>query len=509
MRKATIVWTAAVLLLLGAAAARGEEALCRLPLLPADQTPAAPAGAVLLTAGGRPLAYDAAANTYYIPAGEDQSLPAEITLDLPAGGRGWITERGEDGAFDVYAFVDNGWQMSHAVATALPVLAIDTEAGDLPSDETAGGSLRLFERAADGALRVTASPLTIRLRGNTSRRFPKKSYRVTMVNERGKKQNVSIAGLRSDDDWILNPLYADSSKIREAVSYWLWETINSSGQAAASSRLRYAEVVLNGEYYGLYGVQERVDRKQVGADRQQDILYKVAANRQPEVEELLAWAGDEPCQGIELAFAGSRVLSPWAPAADYMAALTSASSPGNARFDRANVIDYGLWSMLTQARDCHFKNQFIHGQWTAAGYILYHMPWDLNHTLGDLWAGSAEAENYTSYEMLPLVTDDLFQAVFDQNDPAFRQALKARWTALRHGDVTEEAILGYARGLFEALYPAIARDSLRWPSCGMGEGNAANIRDIEDYIRQALPRIDAWVDALETEEERHGQDLDR
>ena len=75
---------------------------------------------------------------------------------------------------------------------------------------------------------------------------------------------------------------------------------------------------------------------------------------------------------------------------------------------------------------------------------------------------------------------------------ALTDALSARWRALRAGPVTEQNILSRANALFEALYPAILRDTARWPACGMGEGSAANIRDIEDYVRAALARLDGY-----------------
>lgn len=180
---------------------------------------------------------------------------------------------------------------------ALPVLSIVTENGRLPNGEDLSARLTLL--LPDGTeFQTISTRIEINERGNTSRRFPKKSYRVKIVDEEGQKQDLSIAGLRSDDDWILNPLYTDTSKIREALAYDLWARMNSSGQAAAGSRMRYAEIYFNGQYWGLYGVQERMDRKQVDADKRGGVLYKVAANDRPTVEELLDCTSPEPLRGL-------------------------------------------------------------------------------------------------------------------------------------------------------------------------------------------------------------------
>ena len=50
------------------------------------------------------------------------------------------------------------------------------------------------------------------------------------------------------------------------------------------------QVFLNGAYWGLYGLQERVDLKQLDGDKRADLLYKVVANDRPTAEELLSCA---------------------------------------------------------------------------------------------------------------------------------------------------------------------------------------------------------------------------
>ena len=315
------------------------------------------------------LPLDSGANTCYIPVDDATRFPLALADGWQAvspdadGAGGCVVERASGDAA----------QPMGVVLTRLPVLCIDTPSGGLPDEDDMPGRIRIYEADRRGGVRCTETPMEINLRGNTSKRFPKKSYRVQLVDEAGGKRKLSIAGLRSDDDWILNPMYSDTSKIREAISYWLWDEINSCGQAAASSAVAYAEVLVNGEYYGLSGVQERVNRKQVGADRQAGILYKVTANDWPTPEELRACESDEACRGIELAFAGAAVRDPWAPAADHMAFLSGEAAPGTARPCADNAVDYMLWSVLVQARDGHFKNQFIHCVPGIGGYTLYRM----------------------------------------------------------------------------------------------------------------------------------------
>ncbi len=400
------------------------------------------------------------------------------------------------------------------VVTGLPVLDICTADGTMPDDDDKAGIMHLFEAGENGQLEQLSVPLSIRLRGNTSRRYPKKSFRISILNEAGEKNKISIAGLRRDDDWILNPMYTDASKIREALAYSLWETMNSCGDAARCSGMAFCEVILNGEYAGLYALQERMDRKQVQADKGTGILYKVDTNVRPEQEKLLVNGKEETCAGMELVFSGSEVDEPWLPAADYIALLEGAEGPCTARLSLQNAVEFTLWAVLTQARDCHYKNQFLHCVWEKEEYVMYRIPWDVNHTFGDYWSGSAEKENYMAYSLAFPAVDDAGVVLLGGGDSAFIQALVNRWTELRAGPIQEEDLLEKANLQFQKLYPAILRDHEKWPESGMGEGNAANIRDIEYFLRENLRAMDRWIDEMRemgepVKEEDNGADLDR
>lgn len=377
-----------------------------------------------------------------------------------------------------------------AAYSTLPVLSISTENGELPGDEMAYGEMILYE---DG--RAQKVRIGIRLRGNTSRRFPKKSYRLIIVDENGEKADLSIAGLRSDDDWILNPMYTDTSKIREALAYELWDVMNSSGQKAQSSRLRHAEIFLNGEYWGLYGVQERIDRKQVDADQRSGVLYKIARLEQPSVQDLLDCQA-EVCGGFEMEFAGAGVEDAWEPAAAYMAFYNGEKSDIPAVPDAQNLIDYGLWMMFVQAHDCHFKNQFVHCVYDADGYTMYKIPWDLNNTFGDIWQNDSPDTNYTWFSLVDFTLDGMFEWLLEANDASVNAAIRERWQHLRATVLQEEAILKRANALFDPIYDALERDTQRWPESGMGDGNAVNILDLEEYISATLLDMDGFVQGL-------------
>ena len=227
-----------------------------------------PSGKVELTLAGAPLPYDAEANAYLIPqSAETEGFDGAVELHREAGYTYYLYPSAAGGKaealsgnveYGIYAVRGDSCRFSRILFTPQTVLCLTADSGELPGEEREEGDLAVYS-IRDGRIVREQAHVEVNERGNTSRRFPKKSYRLHIQNAQGDKHHLDIAGLRSDDDWILNPLYADTSKIRERLGYELWDTFNSSGSRAAASRLVHVEVFLNGAYWGLYGLQERVD----------------------------------------------------------------------------------------------------------------------------------------------------------------------------------------------------------------------------------------------------------
>ncbi|RZK12628.1 MAG: T9SS type A sorting domain-containing protein [Flavobacterium sp.] len=94
----------------------------------------------------------------------------------------------------------------------------------------------------------------IELRGSSSQDLPKKGYGLTTLQaDDTSNNNVSILGMPSENDWILNGLAFDPSLIRDYLSYNL-----SRQMGNYATRTVYCEVVINGDYRGLYLMQEKI-----------------------------------------------------------------------------------------------------------------------------------------------------------------------------------------------------------------------------------------------------------
>jgi spore coat protein CotH len=96
----------------------------------------------------------------------------------------------------------------------------------------------------------------IEMRGNsTQNMFPKKPYLIETRDSLGENLNISLLGMPEDNDWILLASYIDRTLIRDPLAYHL-----SSLTGRWSSRCRFCEVVINGEYLGIYILTEKIKR---------------------------------------------------------------------------------------------------------------------------------------------------------------------------------------------------------------------------------------------------------
>ena len=97
--------------------------------------------------------------------------------------------------------------------------------------------------------------IAIEIHGESSTMFPKKSYRLETQDSLGENNNVSLLGMPKENDWILYGPYSDKSLIRNVLAYRL---SNDIGRYAP--RTRFCELLINGQYMGLYVLTEKIKR---------------------------------------------------------------------------------------------------------------------------------------------------------------------------------------------------------------------------------------------------------
>lgn len=157
--------------------------------------------------------------------------------------------------------------------TDLPVLSLLVGEA-IPDEPKVPARLTFLEPGA----RPRALVLGIELRGDSTLYKPKRSYDLELWRSADGEENlkVRLAGLRTDNDWVLDALYNEPLRVRSFAAFALWSAIASVPHHAAAPlaqpgpRTEPIELFVNGDYRGIYGLVEPIDRKQLRLRQEDD-----------------------------------------------------------------------------------------------------------------------------------------------------------------------------------------------------------------------------------------------
>lgn len=387
------------------------------------------------------------------------------------------------------------------VLTGFPAVCIDkTDPDEIVRKEVHQGRIRCIPLSrADREEEILCS---FHVRGNVSSTLDKRPYKVSLIDRASGKYKTSLGGLREDDDWILNPLYTDSSRVREMTAYALWDQVTALSDAPqATSRMRYVELFLDNSYQGIYGLMEPVDGKQL-ALREGDLLYKIDRwdreypylDLYEEMEgetEILTDRGF-PCVEIRFPKDWDRTAT-WLPMHAYHAFSFRTHDPqtladAGLQTDMDSVVSMSLYCALTHAMDNTWKNSFLTARRTGDGYTLCRTIWDLNYVFGDTFVYAPD-RGYTAFDprtasaYVPLEDSTYDFEAFLRADSSLYDALSAKWAQWREGGVNAETVCAAARKNMELLEAggAMAREMDRWPQ--------------EKTCRESLQEMEEWIRA--------------
>lgn len=109
--------------------------------------------------------------------------------------------------------------------TELPIIQIETP-NKIEKEIKVPASFSISDKNGE----QMSSVVGIRYRGNyTYKMFDKKSYRIEFWTDEEKKEtkDVSLLGLRSDDDWNLNAMPNEPLRARNKTNFDIWRKINT------------------------------------------------------------------------------------------------------------------------------------------------------------------------------------------------------------------------------------------------------------------------------------------
>ncbi len=374
----------------------------------------------------------------------------------------------------------------------LPLILINTHGQTIPDEPRITADMKVINYGPglrnhpDDIPNDYNGRIAIEIHGESSTMFPKKSYRLETQDSLGENNNVSLLGMPKENDWILYGPYSDKSLIRNALIYRL---SNDIGRYAP--RTRFCELLLNGEYMGLYLLTEKIKR-----DKHRVPIKKL----HPEDTQYPGITGgyilrvDKTHPGD---YGWTSMPSPMAPNENYIffqyqyprynempavqkqyirnyillfeSTLNSASftSPteGYAKYiNTGSFIDHLILNETGKNVDAYIFSVYMYKDVDTAGGKLNMGPlWDFNLAFGNVnyLENSQYAPGWTYQDQYRMYW---YRRLME--DPQFVNHLKCRWDTLRQQLLSNDRIQFVIDSLVSVIDEAQVRNFARWPVLG-------------------------------------------
>ncbi len=349
----------------------------------------------------------------------------------------------------------------------------------------------------------------------------KLNYRIKFVNDDSTKMNRRFFGLRNDNSWILDAGQLDFLRIRNRVSSDLWLDMarrpwysDTLKNVRNGSRGQMVEVLLNGEYRGIYNMCEPIDRKQLKLKRydastrtyhgQLWMAYKWT--RTVSMGLPVQRRNDIKWDGFELKYPDYDEIrrANWTVLEDAVWYSYNADQQNRIMdsldyyFDIPVMQDYLIFIATLQALDNESKNIFYACYDKADNPRLTMIPWDLDVCLGQNYAPEVDEPDYIRPDrefdwLYNVPMAGMWNYWLTHNETV------ARYKELRQTVLSTENLVNRYRSAIENLVNcgAAAREEGRWS----GDTDlhkktldlSAEMDYVENWIRQRMPYLDEHI----------------
>lgn len=166
----------------------------------------------------------------------------------------------------ILLFVLLSWQVSFSQvfeSSNLPIVIINTNGNMIVDDPKVLANMKIIDNGKGKRNKITDMAnayngnIGIEYRGSTSQQFPKKPLGLELWDDdKGlKTKDVALFGMPKESDWILFASYNEKSLMHNALTMKL-----AREMGIYAPRTQYVEVILNGEYQGVYVFMEKIKR---------------------------------------------------------------------------------------------------------------------------------------------------------------------------------------------------------------------------------------------------------
>ena len=424
--------------------------------------------------------------------------------------------------------------VSSITAFDIPLVSIETNGIPITRNSKITADMKIIYNGNGSANHLSDSgnvytgKIGIKTRGSSSSGFPQKSYTIETRDSIGENRNVPLLNMPSENDWLLISNYYDRSFARNFLSHEIFR-----GMGHYSPRVRYCEVVLNGEYRGVYLLAEKIkvddgrvdiaklrSWENTGDDRTGGYIIKCDNYAQdgsdswsvqfPALEEK-NWSAVE----ARFVYVHPDPDSITLQQKSYIQGFINTSrdvlygddfkDPVNgyrAYFDVLSFIDYFIISEISRNGDAYKKSRFFHKDKESKNGTLHAgPPWDFDWAWKNLFFqakdGSGWVHNYEAYgngDVQPVrYMNQMLQ------DAYFSNAVYDRYFSLRQSVLHYDSLALTIDSIVNYLSNAQVRHFEQWDILNGQSGDPdahvpASFEDEIDYLKGWVLQRLTWLD---------------
>ncbi|MCL4706516.1 CotH kinase family protein [bacterium] len=413
----------------------------------------------------------------------------------------------------------------------LPIVVIDTHGQAIPDEPKIEADMGIIYNGPGVRNNLTDpfnhydGKIAIEIRGSSSQQFPKKQYGFETKDAQGEDLDVSLLNMPEEADWILSASYSDKTLMRNVLAYKL---ANDMGRYA--SRTQFCEVVLNGDYHGVYMLMEKIKRdknrvnisKMEPTDISGDALtggYIIKIDKlegsdtdgwystflpYPGAWQRIYYQYDTP-KLEDLAPEQISYIKNFVFTFENLMTKPEYADPQNGYaqyIDIDSFVDYFILNEISRNVDGYRLSTFMHKDRDSKGGKLKMGPaWDYDLAFGnaDYYNGAMLADWQVDFR----VQSDGFQIPFWwqklMQDSTFTNRVYARWRELRTNVLEISHVHAYLDSMAAYIDEAQKRNFERWPILGtyvwpnafIGQTYAEELNYLKEWLNLRM----LWMEA--------------
>jgi subtilisin-like proprotein convertase family protein len=417
----------------------------------------------------------------------------------------------------------------------LPILVINTNGQAIVDDPKINATMRLVSNST-GAMNTATDTVNvtyngnigIEIRGNYSAILPQKPYAFETRDAAQNQLDTTLLGMPKEHDWALLANYNDKVFIRNTLAYKL-----SADMGNYAPRTRHCEVVLNGEYMGVYILCETIKR---GKKRVNIAKIDTSMNVSPAVTGgyiikndifdgsngwlLTHHPLDVPALNVHLIYQYPKPANITTAQKNYLhdyidefenvlygANFADPVTGYRKYIDVPSFLDYFMMAELTRNNDGFKKSCYFHKDRATTNDKLKAGPvWDFDWA----WKNINECPEWSvtdgsgwSYHVNQCGPDAPSTAwnVRLLQDTAYANELHCRWAGFRQNVLDTTTLFHYIDSMATYLNAAQARHFDRWQNLGSDTGSPEMTHQPDTFegcilqFKQWIAQRLTWLDA--------------